>query len=48
LEAFQRLSERLSAPVLNDVPAGELHELGAEVIGKALAMFHRCEAIEFT
>jgi hypothetical protein len=47
LEALQRFAKRASALVLNDVSAGEFHELGAEVLSEAGAMSHGCEAIEF-
>jgi hypothetical protein len=48
LEALQRLPKRLRATVLNDVPAGEFHELGAEVVSETRTMFHRSEPIEFS
>jgi hypothetical protein len=48
LEAFQRLAKRLRAAVLNDVPAGERHELGAEVVSETRTMFHRSKPIEFS
>jgi hypothetical protein len=38
----------LPAPVLNDVPARELHELRAEVVSEFLAMPHGGKAIEFS
>ena len=47
LEALQGLAECLSAPVLNDVPPREPHELRTEVVGEARAMLHGGEAIEF-
>jgi hypothetical protein len=47
LEAFQGCPERLRAAILNDVAAGELDELGAEVVGESSAVFHGREAIVF-